>query len=259
MPKTHRVLVIDDRKDTFDYLSDFIPLIGQYVVEHAPTLIHALAMTNAFEPEVIVFNTEIKPAEHAHYVLSEIRRKHEASKVIALAADETAAEALRKAGLTRILAKPFDMTDLSQRVKELLPPDGQADGARETARLLIADDEHELAEYMAEFFSELGLEVFKAGDGESAFEIFSREKCNLAIVDLNMPKVSGRKLIDMMRAHAKPPRDIIVIGAVLGESVYELRRMGCDLIEKPVDMEELKKLILEDCEKFRLVYQKREG
>ena len=253
MSKILRVLVVDDQQDIYEYLTDFLPLVGSYAVEHAPTLIHALAKTNAYEPEVIVFNTDIPPQQHTRQILKEIMNKHKNCRVLAVATDDAETKrVLKKQGVHGILVRPFDMTDLSQRVKEMLPLLNVEKPESCHARLLIADDEPDLAYFIGEYFHELGLQVYTARDGEEAFEVFTREKCNLAIVDLNMPKISGRKLIDMMRASAAPPRDIIVIGAALGDSAYEIRRMGCDLHEKPLDLEALKQIILEDCRKFRL-------
>lgn len=253
MTKAIRVLVVDDGAEIFEYLADFMPLVGPYVVEHAPTLIHALAKTNAYEPEVIIFNTEMHPQEHTRAVLKEIMSKHKDCRIIAVTEPNSKTESyLKKQGVSSVLVRPFDMTDLSQRVRALLPPLKNEKPETNQARLLIADDEPDLAAYMGEFFQDLGLEVHTARDGEEAFEVFSREKCNLAIVDLNMPKIGGRQLIDMMRTSTAPPRNILVIGAALGESAFEIRRLGFDLHDKPVDLEVLKQIILEDCRKFRL-------
>jgi DNA-binding NarL/FixJ family response regulator len=64
--------------------------------------------------------------------------------------------------------------------------------ATRTIRVLVADDEPHVRKVVAAIVRGLGAEVVaEAGDGEEAVELFSRLRPDVAILDINMPKLRG--------------------------------------------------------------------
>lgn len=253
MTDQKRILIADDDLTIIHYLSTFIPLLGPYQVEHAFNGIEALAKINAFEPELLIVDL-VMPKMNGREVLKEVREKHSHIKVLILTAMKADEQRLLKLGAQDVLFKPFQLSDLSQKVKNLLPAEDAVPGRLEYARLLIADDEPFISESLKSDLEPLGIEVFTACDGKEALKIFKEKKCNLAILDVRMPKMDGTDLVEALKTGPEQvkPEAIFILTAGLGSSLTEFKRLGCSVFNKPMDTETLKKSILSACEKFHL-------
>lgn len=260
MGLTQKILVVDENKQIYDYLSNFIPLLGEFEVEHASSLMQALAKANAFEPILILYDLDMYPQAHAKNVLREIRRRHVKSKTLVMVSDSSEEPHLKKEGFDDILVKSFDLTDLSHHVKTLLPLKNETSKKSEFVRLLVVGQEKIFCNFIAENFLEMGMEVYTARDGEEALEIFQKKNCNLAIVDLVLPKMTGHQLIEKLQISTHPPcpKDIVAICASLGQSIQDSRRQGYCVVERPLNLVELEKLILKDCKKYKLAIKKQD-
>jgi len=78
-----------------------------------------------------------------------------------------------------------------------------APGARHTTpvvRLLLIDDDPSLLDALTLAFEDAGYEVLVARDGLSGLELVSREKPDLVVSDINMPRLDGFALCKKLRA-----------------------------------------------------------
>ena len=57
--------------------------------------------------------------------------------------------------------------------------------------LLVVDDEPEINKLVARIFVKRGYRVIQAGDGAEALASVARERPDLVILDLNLPKIDG--------------------------------------------------------------------
>jgi len=251
-----KVLLLNQDSKLQQYLANFIPLLGNFEIEEAPHLISGLAKTNAYRPELLIYNLDIRQAHARNIFLDELKAKHPNTKILVVASNKDEKSEIKKMGVKNVLVKPFDLTDLSKVVKKLLPK--AVASAVENARLLIADDEPEIGEFLEENFSKLGMEVYIARDGLDALQLFKKRLCNLAILDVKMPFLSGLELIKEFSSSSNPPspKDIILMTAALGDSLPELKRLGYPIAEKPLDIPALEDKIVQDCEKFHLALKK---
>lgn len=126
-------------------------------------------------------------------------------------------------------------------------------------KLLLVDDDHIVRESVAAYLDDSGFNVLEAGDGITGFDVFKREKPDLVICDLRMPKLDGlsllRKISDVEQVIPVP---IIVISGAGGMSdVVEALRMGAsDYLVKPiVDMKVLEHSIRRCLEKIDLQFE----
>jgi len=249
-----RKIVILDRDDQIcEYLTTFIPLLGECEITRAHSAIDFLAKLNAFEPELLVY--ELNPLyAHARDILRETRKKHPRTHIIVMLPNAKEETSLREEGFHDILLKPVDLTDLSQRIKKALPMEEVAPATQEVARLLVVDDEPGISWFLGENFKQLGLEVHTATDGKEALDLFKKKVCNLAIVDIRMPHITGDELIKLFQESTDPPtpKAIIIITACLGDPSYDLKRLGYPVIEKPMNVKVLEDLILDACQKYNL-------
>ena len=111
-------------------------------------------------------------------------------------------------------------------------------------RILIADDEEALRELLREHLSAQGYTIDEAPDGEVAVEKLQKEKYDLAILDINMPRKNGLEVLKHIREQKLPMRVIMLTGR-LGFSVgSESILLGADeYITKPFDLDYLEMAI----------------
>lgn len=113
----------------------------------------------------------------------------------------------------------------------------------ERPKILVVEDEQEMLDILLENLAEAGYEVVVARDGVQAWQIFERERPDLVTLDLNIPKMSGFRLIQLFR-HGLPPRreyvPVIVVTGLDYEEAEEVALAGADdFITKPFDPLEL--------------------
>ena len=66
--------------------------------------------------------------------------------------------------------------------------------------ILIADDEQDCIDFVSEALADLPCVVVSAMDGEEALEVARREKPQLVILDVQMPKLSGFDVFSQLQA-----------------------------------------------------------
>lgn len=116
---------------------------------------------------------------------------------------------------------------------------------RET--ILLADDEKSICEVVGEMIKGLGYDLFVAGSGEEAVEIYRSNPgaIDLVIMDMIMPGLGGGAAIDAIR-HINPAARIILSSgySLNGEAQEILKRGGMiSFMQKPFEMAELSQKI----------------
>ncbi len=106
--------------------------------------------------------------------------------------------------------------------------------------ILIADDNQGEREALSKVLNQSGYEVFQAEDGEKGLEILRKEKIDLLITDLKMPKMGGEDLLKTAKI-LKPDLEVIIITGqgTVEDAVEAIKKGAYDFIEKPI-----KKLLL---------------
>lgn len=105
------------------------------------------------------------------------------------------------------------------------------------ATILFVDDDPVEQLYAREILESRGHEVFPAGDGEEALEVYARDgmRIDLVVTDLRMPRLNGLRLVNALRE--MDPR--VTILAASGHNADQLdlaERSGvADVIVKPWD------------------------
>ncbi len=113
-------------------------------------------------------------------------------------------------------------------------------------RLLIVDDEVEFVETIAERLEQRDFVVSMAHGGDEALAIAKREKFDLALVDIKMPGMDGKQLLDSLKKEHKFLEVIMLTGFGSVDSAFECSKLGAFSYQtKPFDLENLL-LILKD-------------
>jgi len=114
-------------------------------------------------------------------------------------------------------------------------------------KILIADDELEVLDIMAEKIAAQGYAVVKAKDGEEAWEKIQSDSPDMILLDLNMPKMNGFEVLQALRQHPPSKKwQPVIIVSTRGE--LEDIQKGLSLeaehyISKPCSMEGILKSI----------------
>lgn len=113
-------------------------------------------------------------------------------------------------------------------------------------RVLIVDDNRDVAESTAALLRLEGYEVHLAHDGEEALSAVRRLHPVAVLLDIGLPKMNGFEVAERIRAEAEL-RDVLIVGASgYGQEEYRLRsrRAGFDHhIVKPIEPSVLTKLL----------------
>jgi two-component system KDP operon response regulator KdpE len=106
-------------------------------------------------------------------------------------------------------------------------------------RVLLAEDELALRDFVSRNLRARGFEVLEAGNGLEAVALWQHEDPHLLILDIMMPRMDGLEVCRRVREHSAVP--IIVLTALDGESdkVMALDLGADDYLTKPFGVEEL--------------------
>jgi PAS domain S-box-containing protein len=117
--------------------------------------------------------------------------------------------------------------------------------ANQRLRILLVDDNQDLANGLALFFRDAGHQVSVAHDGETAIPIALRERPEIVFLDIGLPGMDGFSVADQLRASADLKHTMII--AISGWKLHEKEeaagtRFDAKLV-KPVGLEQLTQLL----------------
>lgn len=105
-------------------------------------------------------------------------------------------------------------------------------------KILIAEDDIEIAEIEKDYLQINGFDVDHVADGEEAFQMISSNSYDLIILDVMLPNRNGMDICKTLRSKVDVP---IIMVTAKSEPVDKIRGLGLgadDYIGKPFDMGE---------------------
>lgn len=107
-------------------------------------------------------------------------------------------------------------------------------------RLLIAEDELDLAEALTVFFEKNQFSVDTVGDGFSAYEYASSGEYDAIILDVMMPKMNGVEVLKKLREEGiKTPVMMLTAKAQKDDRITGFDAGADDYLPKPFEPDEL--------------------
>jgi len=104
-------------------------------------------------------------------------------------------------------------------------------------RIVIIDDDHIIQESLQEYLSDAGYAVSVASDGVSGYELITREKPDLVVADILLPRLHGIALCEKVRASDEFKGIPIILMTGVYKDVnlrmYVHKGLADDFIEKP--------------------------
>lgn len=95
-----------------------------------------------------------------------------------------------------------------------------------TSTVLVVDDEESIRDLVRAMLTREGRQVFLAAQGQEAIEVFCRERPDITILDLQMPKMNGMEVLRQIRAIDPQAIVMVFTGADTEASVREARELG---------------------------------
>ncbi len=108
--------------------------------------------------------------------------------------------------------------------------------------VMVVDDEEVMRTTASNILKKLGYDTVTARDGEEAVEIFKQRHAEivLTLLDLSMPKLSGKEAYEEMRKIEPKLKVLIVSGLASEDRINEVISLGANgFIKKPYGMVEL--------------------
>ncbi len=112
------------------------------------------------------------------------------------------------------------------------------------AKILVVDDDRGMKEFLQIMLEKDGHAVSCAGGGTEALNLCRKNRFDLVLTDLKMPKVDGIDLLREIKAISPETAVILITAFASGETALAAMREGAfDYLEKDFDIDELKAVV----------------
>jgi CheY-like chemotaxis protein len=115
-------------------------------------------------------------------------------------------------------------------------------------RFLVVDDNEDIRDVFCRLVERAGHVASTAYDGQDAVETLERERFDVMLLDLTMPRMTGVEVVRWLRERpdVAPELRIVVISAWAGENRAVLQELGITTVmQKPLRIQQLTDLIAE--------------
>lgn len=109
----------------------------------------------------------------------------------------------------------------------------------EKQRILIVDDDYNIAELISLYLTKECFETKIVGDGEEALRVFPEFQPNLILLDLMLPGIDGYQVCREIRAKSSTPIIMLSAKGEVFDKVLGLELGADDYIMKPFDSKEM--------------------
>lgn len=107
-------------------------------------------------------------------------------------------------------------------------------------QLLIVEDDVDFRITCSRWFAKQGYSVVESDTGQAALELLAKRQIHVAIVDMNLPGLTGLELLDRIRETDIETEVIILTGEGSIETAVQAMKLGaCDYLTKPFPLPEL--------------------
>jgi len=123
--------------------------------------------------------------------------------------------------------------------------------------ILIIDNEIQTTQALANKLRELDYKVFSAANGKDAFPIFNRERPDLIIIDVLLPKMDGYEVCRRIRKIRNVPIILLTALENIANRILGLELGADDYVIKPFSFKELEARIKAILRRYKYEYSER--
>ena len=120
-------------------------------------------------------------------------------------------------------------------------------GVWEGRRVLAADDDAPIRELYQKMIARIGVDADIVATGRDVVEALKTRRYDVALLDLNLPRLSGWEVLDYLRTRSDiRPRHLFIVTGFSDQRVSEAdRELVSAVLYKPVAPDELRMLVTE--------------
>lgn len=188
-----RVLVCDDDSSTLDLVCAWVEGRGYQVIASSSGR-DAVKQATIQRPEVICLDL-LMPEMDGWKVIETLQQQPETRDipVIILSAESPSTSASIPDGVSGWLVKPMQQDSLFKALEKAMTKPG------DISRVLIAEDDRDLAQVLSTMFQRHGVQAFHARTGQEAMRLTSTLRPDLLVLDVQLPEGDGFEVIDYLR------------------------------------------------------------
>ncbi|MCW8955450.1 MAG: response regulator [Gammaproteobacteria bacterium] len=250
------VLLVEPSSAQSKYIVNELKQAGITHFDTADTCKMAISLMHQMHPDLVISAMHL-PDMTGSDLVQQMRNDEELDSIaFMLISSETGFEYLepvKQAGVTAILPKPFESSQLKRALfntLDIISPDHLQfeDIHVEDLRVLIVDDSRMARHHIRRVMNGLGIEqIVEADDGASAVPLLDEQFFDFIISDYNMPEMDGKALLDYIR-HQSNQRSIPVI-MVTSEGnrgvLSAIEQAGVSgICDKPFETDTVRQLIM---------------
>ncbi len=103
--------------------------------------------------------------------------------------------------------------------------------------LLLVDDDPQIVELLGKFFDREGWQVLRAANATTCAELYEREWPDVVVLDLDLPGLSGLRILEVLLARDPDATVIMLTGHGDIATAVEAMRLGAEnFLSKPVEL-----------------------
>ena len=130
---------------------------------------------------------------------------------------------------------------------------------RSTPRLLIVDDDATLREMLTRYFRLREWTIVDAEDGATAIAKENENRCDIALIDLSLPDMTGIELLERLKVQHPEAEAIVLTAHGSVETAIDAIKQGAyTYLTKPIKMPDLEVHIQKAYEKVQLARTERQ-
>lgn len=232
MAGTEIVLVVEDQAKVREYVAEALTTYGYGVIQAENGSEALLVCKEGTKGIHLVLTDVVMPDLSGRELADRLAEQRPDIKVLFMSG-YTEDAILRRGALregAEFIHKPFSPAQLAARVRRMLDPSSR------TARVLVADDEAAVRDFLRMVLEGGGYEVIEAANGKQTIQQVRAGRVDLLITDLVMPEQEGIETIIALRKEAPGIRIIAISGAFGGKFLYLARLFGVEVVlTKPVN------------------------
>ncbi|UUA73316.1 response regulator [Cellvibrio sp. QJXJ] len=245
---TGRVLVADDLRDIRTLIGHFVQLTGAEVV-YATDGANAVRIINADKLlgkhfDLVLMDIHM-PVMDGHQAAQQLRSEGFTLPLVALTAAHMKGDMDHcfESGFTAYLGKPLDQARLYNCLARFLTPSTSALTTSSPAKsILVVEDDADTLAAMTGLLTLLGWQVFCAQCAAAALEELDKHKLHTALIDLNLPDMSGYLCAAKIRERNPEVRLIVASGETLDPRRAADAGIAASLL-KPVSLAQLEAIL----------------